>query len=73
MKGLISPRSAEAASSFGRDKAYKPVFREERRIIKRTVAEVSEAIVSMGRISSPCNPILKAVGTVDQKRIARSA
>jgi hypothetical protein len=43
------------------------------RIIKSTIVETMEAIVSIWRMPSSLRQILKAVGTVDQKRIARPA
>jgi hypothetical protein len=43
------------------------------RTMNRTVAEDKDAIVSIGRIPSSPRLILKAVGTVDQKKIANPA
>ena len=42
-------------------------------IMKSARVEVTEANVSAGRILSSPRLILKAVGTVDQKKIARMA
>ena len=69
----MNPSIAELKISRPVDFAISFVFFSETRITNKTSADVSEAIVSIGSISSSLRHILKAVGMVDQKNTARSA
>jgi len=69
----MKPRIAELRISFLVPFSISFVFPVLVITIKRTAADVSDAIVSIVRISSSPRLILKAVGTVDQKKIASPA
>jgi hypothetical protein len=64
---------AECKSSRADDFLISSNFPPDIIRIKSMIADVMEAIVSIGRISSSPRLILNAVGTVDQNRIASPA
>jgi hypothetical protein len=63
----MNPSKAELKISRPVEFAISFIFFSETRIANNTRADVSEAIVSIGSISSSLRQILKAVGIVDQK------
>jgi hypothetical protein len=69
----MNPRTAEFRSSLQVVSFRRCIFLPDATTIKRIAAEVRDAIVSIGRMSSSRKLILKAVGTVDQNKIARPA
>ena len=69
----MNPRIADCKSSFRVVILIRSVFFPDATIIYNTIVEVSDAIVSMGRMSSSTRLILNAVGTVDQNKIASPA
>jgi hypothetical protein len=69
----MHPRIAEFNNPFEVVFLRRYDFFPAKTIMKSTRVDVREAIVSIGRIPSSPRQILKAVGTVDQKIIARQA
>jgi hypothetical protein len=73
MNGFIRPSTAEFRSSPGLDSMIIADFFPATTTIKSARVEVRDAMVSIGSISSSPRLILNAVGTVDQKRMAKPA
>jgi hypothetical protein len=73
MKGFNSPRKIEDNSSILVVFFNNPVFLPDNKIMNKTEVEVKVAMVSIVRMSSYPNPILKTVGIVDQKKTASPA
>jgi len=69
----MHPRIAEFKSSFGVVILRRCAFLPAKTTMSNINVEESDAIVSIVRMSSSPRQILNAVGTVDQKMIAKPA